>query len=61
MIEPMKNKNHDERDAQKSVAVAPRCRHDHPLSKSTPFADISFRVKYVWKQTQGSSFVATLG
>jgi len=40
-IEPMKNKTHDEFDRNKSNFAAPRCRYNHPISKTTPFADIS--------------------
>jgi hypothetical protein len=37
----MKNKKQDELDRRKSVSVAPRCRRNHPISKTNPFADIS--------------------
>jgi hypothetical protein len=42
--ERMKNQKHDELDVLKSLAVAPRGRRKHPISKITSFADISFRV-----------------
>jgi len=40
----MKNKNHDELDADKSHCAAPDFARDRPISKTTPFADISERV-----------------
>src|SRR5438093_1122987 len=42
-MEPMKNKNHDELDGDKSIFASPRCCGDHSISKAIPFADISFR------------------
>jgi hypothetical protein len=58
--ERMKTKNLDECDESKSIFASAACRRHHPFSKTTPFADISFRVdKFVGTTTQGSS--ATLG
>src|SRR5438876_11449413 len=40
----MKTKNHDDSDRHQSIFAAARCRRDHSISKTTTFADISFRV-----------------
>jgi hypothetical protein len=40
----MKTKNLDECDESKSIFASAACRRHHPFSKTTPFADISFRV-----------------
>jgi hypothetical protein len=42
--EPMKNKTRDEDDANQSLFSAAGVRPNHPFSKTTHFADISFRV-----------------
>jgi len=42
--ERMKTKNLDECDESKSIFASAACRRHHPFSKTTPFADISFRV-----------------
>jgi hypothetical protein len=44
MIERKKNKNHDELDGDSLISAAPRLNHISSVTKSTPFADISFRV-----------------
>ena len=44
-IEPMKNKNHDELDADHSHFAAPDFARIRPISKSSLFADISERVE----------------
>jgi hypothetical protein len=41
-IEPMKNKNHNELDGDKSIFAAAGCCGDRLVSKTTPFAEISF-------------------
>ena len=40
-MELMKNKNHDELDADNSLFAAPDFARNRPISKTTPFADIS--------------------
>jgi hypothetical protein len=40
----MKIKNLDENDAYQSRFTGASGHHHHPLSKTTPFAEISFRV-----------------
>src|ERR1035437_9358998 len=42
--ERMKTKNLDECDESKSIFASAAYRRHHPFSKTTPFADISFRV-----------------
>jgi hypothetical protein len=58
----MKNKTRDEDDANQSLFSAAGVRPNHPFSKTTHFADISFRVGIILRSfSQGSSFLATLG
>jgi hypothetical protein len=42
--EPMKNKTRDEDDANQSLFSAAGVRPNHPFSKTTHFADISFGI-----------------
>jgi len=43
MNERMKTKNRDEYDANQSLFASSSCRRHHPVSKKTPFADISYK------------------
>jgi hypothetical protein len=40
----MKTMNRDEYDANQSIFTDTSCPSHHPFSKTTPFAEISFRV-----------------
>jgi hypothetical protein len=53
MNERMKTKNHDQLDAHNSIFAAARCSDDHSVSKTTPFADISFQGAGILTRVRG--------